>query len=135
MILPHAEGIEAPATAWVLDRRVSLVWPTGPALPATDEPGIGLILGEFQGSLNPGFFEKVIGPGTTVEPVRVGATTGYWISGDPHEIVYVGADGQPVFDSRRIVGDTLLWSVGDVTYRLECGLGRDAAVALAGTLR
>jgi hypothetical protein len=41
----------------------------------------------------------------------------------------------PVFDSRRIVGDTLLWARGGVTYRLESGLDRAAAIALAETLR
>jgi hypothetical protein len=49
--------------------------------------------------------------------------------------VFVGANGQPVFDSRRIVGDTLLWARDGVTYRLESGLDEAAAVALASTFR
>jgi hypothetical protein len=40
-----------------------------------------------------------------------------------------------VFDSRRIVGDTLLWARDGITYRLESALGMDAAVRLADTLR
>ena len=124
-----------PATAWSLDGRLSLVWPAGPGRPALREPGIGLILTEFRGSVDPGYFQKVLEPGTTIETVRVGSSTGYWISGEPHTIVFVNEHGDPVFDSRRIVGDTLLWADGDVTYRLETGLGRDAAIALAEALR
>ena len=135
VMLPPAAGVGAPAAAWILDGRLSLVWPSGPALPTTREPGIGLILAEFHGSINPGYFEKITEPGTTVEPAEVGGVTGYWISGTPHDLVFVDPSGVPVFDSRRIVGDTLLWARGGVTYRLESALDRAAAIALAETLR
>jgi hypothetical protein len=135
LVLPPAEPLGAPATAWLLDGRLSLVWPTGPDLPPLGEPRLGLILSEFRGTVNPGYFEKIIGPGTTVEPVTVDGLTGWWVSGAPHEIVYINASQQPVFDSRRIVGDTLLWSRDGLTYRLETSLGRAGAVALAETLR
>ena len=135
VVVPSAPGVGGPVSAWLLDGRLSLVWPAGPGLPVTREPGIGLILAEFRGSVEPGYFEKIVGPDTTVEPVAVDGVIGYWISGAPHELVFVDAHGQAVFDSRRIVGDTLLWARGDVTFRLESGLDRAAAVALAETLR
>lgn len=135
IVLPPDAMIGPPASTWLLDRRVSFVWPAGPALPPTSDPAIGLILTEFRGTLEPGYFQKVLGPGTTIETVRVRGTTGWWVSGAPHEFVYVDADGRPVFDSRRIVGDTLMWSDGTITYRLESGLDRAAAVALADSLR
>jgi hypothetical protein len=134
LALPVAAGVGSPATAWLLDGRLTLVWPSAPALPPTREAGIGLILAEFRGSINASYFEKIIEPGTTVEPAEVGGITGYWISGTPHTIVFVDPAGQPVFDSRRIVGDTLIWARGGVTYRLESGLDRAAAIALAATL-
>jgi hypothetical protein len=124
-----------PATAWILDGRVSLVWPTGTDLPPLGEPRLGLILTEFSGTVDPGYFEKILGTRTTVTPVHVRGVTGYWIAGDPHEIVYVNASDEPVFDSRRIVGNTLLWSDGGVTYRLEAALDRTGAIALADALR
>jgi hypothetical protein len=135
VVLPSATGVGPPAAAWLLDGRLSLVWPSGPALPTTREPGIGLILAKFRGSINPGYFEKITEPGTTVEPAEVGGVTGYWISGTPHQLVFVDPVGVPIFDSRRIVGDTLLWARDGVTYRLESGLDRAAAIALAETLR
>ena len=133
--LPRVPNGGGPAAAWLLDGRLSFVWPSGPNLPPTAEPGIGVLLSEFRGSLDPGYFEKVVGNGTTLTTVRVGDVTGYWLSGDPHEIVYVDANGNPFFDSRRSVADTLLWARGDVTYRLETGLGRAATIALAETMR
>ena len=132
--LPTGPGVGRPATAWLRDGRLTLVWATGPGLPSTGEPGVGLVLSEFRGSLEPGYFEKLLSQGTTIETIRIGDLTGYWISGAPHEIVYVDAHGDPVFDSRRSVGDTLLWARGDVTYRLETGLGRAAAVDLGATI-
>ena len=135
VVLPSAPGVGAPATAWLRDGRLSLVWATNPTLPASLEPRVGLLLGEFRGSLDPGYFLKIVGPDTAVTPVTVDGVTGYWISGAPHEIVFVGADGSPVFDSRRSVGDTLLWARGDVTYRLESGLDHEAALVLAESLR
>ena len=38
-------------------------------------------------------------------------------------------------ESRRWVGDVLLWADGPITYRLETSLGRDAAIAIAETLQ
>lgn len=135
IVLPPDAALGPPASAWLLDRRVSFVWPAGPALPPTGDPAIGLILSEFRGTLEPGYFEKILGPDTTIEAVRVRGATGWWVSGAPHEFVYVDADGQPAFDSRRIVGDTLMWSDGTITYRLESGLDRAAAIGLAESLR
>jgi hypothetical protein len=124
-----------PLAAWSLDGRISLVWPDGASLPATREPGIGLILGQFRGSINTGFFEKILQPGTEISAVLVEGEVGWWISGEPHELIFLDAAGQPVFESHRVVGDTLIWARGDVTYRLESGLGRAGAVALAESLR
>jgi hypothetical protein len=135
IVLPTAPGIGSPETAWIRDGRPSFVWPASLALPATREPGVGLILSEFRGSLQPEYFQKVLNADTTLTPVAVGDVTGYWISGAPHEIVFIDPYGQVVFDSRRIVGDTLIWARGDVTYRLESGLDRAAAIALAESLR
>jgi hypothetical protein len=133
--LPTAPGVGSPASAWLQVGRLSLVWPGGGTLPATREPGVGLILSEFRGSIDSGYFQKVLGPDTKITAVSVDGVTGYWISGAPHEIVFVDPNGYPVFDSRRIVGETLLWARGDVTYRLESGLDQAAAIALADSLR
>ncbi len=133
--LPSALDLGAPETAWLLDGRLSLVWPAGAALPRLEEPRIGLILAEFRGSVDDGYFQKILEPGTQIIPVTVEGTTGWWISGEPHSLVFVDPNGRPVFDTRRIVGDTLMWARDGMTYRLESALGMDGAVRLAESLR
>lgn len=133
--LPTAPDLGAPETAWLLEGRLSFVWRTSPTLPALPEPGVGLLLSEFRGSLDPGYFGKILRQGTTITPVTVGGVRGYWIAGAPHEIIYINDEGDPAFDSRRSVGDTLLWARGDVTYRLESDLGREATIVIAETIR
>jgi hypothetical protein len=113
--------------------QVSLVWTTRDDLPATLEPGVGLLLTEFLGSVDPAYYGKAVGAGTTVEPVVVGGRPGYWLSGGPHFFFYSGPNGE-VQDDRRWVGDALLWSDGDVTYRLESALGRAATIRIAQSL-
>jgi hypothetical protein len=127
-----------PDTAWIDPTKagqVTLVWRTRPDLPATFDPRIGMLLGQFNGLLDPGMINKFVDSGTRVERVRVRGNPGFWISGDPHFFFYETADGGVVDDSRRWVGDTLLWTEGGLTYRLETALGRDTAIRIAESLR
>jgi hypothetical protein len=114
--------------------QVSLVWASRPDIPATLEPGVGLLMTEFLGSVDSGFFGKVVGSGTTVDAVLVDGQRGYWLSGAPHFFFYESPGGI-VQDDRRWIGDALLWSDGPVTYRLESALGRDATIRIAESLR
>jgi hypothetical protein len=126
-----------PDSAWIDSTKggqVSLVWRSRPGLPATLDPTVGMLLGELNGRLDQGMITKMVDSGTTVEQVRVGGNPGYWISGDPHFFFYEDANGQFVNDSRRWVGDTLLWTEGGTTYRLETAQGRDAAIRIAESL-
>jgi hypothetical protein len=113
--------------------QVTLVWAARQDLPATLEPGVGMLLSQFRGQVEEGFFTKALDGGTSVERLPVGDGKGYWLTGDPHFIFWKGPDGF-VDDSRRWVGDVLLWAEGDITYRLETSLGRDRAVGLAESM-
>lgn len=127
-----------PDTAWIDPRKagqVALVWRTRPDLPATNEPGVGMLLGQFNGRLDDGMTTKMIDSGTKVERVLVGENPGFWITGDTHFFFYEDANGLFIDDSRRWVGDALLWTEGGLTYRLEIALGREAAIRLAESLR
>ena len=114
--------------------QVALVWAERPDLPASLDPGVGLILMSFDGRLHPSFATKVIGSGTALERVRVDGDPGFWISGSPHFFFYESADSTFIEDSRRWIGDALIWSDGTTTWRLESALGRDAAVRIATSL-
>ena len=138
IILPSDTRLGAPDLIWLDDvGRVTMLWLARPGLTTIVEPGISLIVTEFPVHMDEGYFQKILGGGTTIETVKVGASTGYWITGDPHEFVYVGPGptGEPTFENRRLVGDTLAWSVDDVTYRLETSLGKDEAIRVAESMR
>jgi hypothetical protein len=134
--LPTDPALGSPDAAYVDPTRggqVALVWAAGPGLPDTIEPGVGLVLTAFRGAVGDGFFTKVINLDTTVRPVRVDGRRAYWLSGDPHFLFYDGPDGF-VSDSRRWVGDALIWADGPITYRLETSLGADRAVGIATSM-
>jgi hypothetical protein len=135
--LPTDPAIGPPNAVYV-DRvrgnQVAFVWAASDALPETREPGIGLILMRFDGTIDDGFRQKLIGEGTTVEPVSVGGKRGFWVSGEAHFFFYIREDGGVIDDGRRWVGDALAWTDATITYRLESGLGRDASIALAESL-
>ena len=109
-------------------------------LPRADRPavptgGVVGLLTEFRGHLDAGFFQKLVGAGTTVEAVRVGAADGYWLSGAPHEFFYVNPDGTADAETIRLAANTLVWSAAGITYRFESALPRGPAVALAASMR
>jgi hypothetical protein len=135
--LPNDLDLGPPDAAWIDDLKggqVTLLWATRDGLPATSERDVGLLLSQFRGTMDSGFFNKLISAETVVEPVRVTGNQGYWLSGDPHVFFWEGPDGF-VDDPRRWVGDVLLWSDGSITYRLETSFGRDEAIRIAESMR
>lgn len=133
--LPDDPSIGAPDAVYVgAVRQVSLVWAPAANLPPTESGGVGLLITEYDGRVDAGYFEKLVDSDAVVEEVSVGGDRGYWISGPPHFFYFIDRSGQGVEDSRRVVGDTLVWASDGVTYRLESSLGRDEAIRLAETL-
>lgn len=132
---PLDEAIGPFAATYLTAGRLSMVWTPGPTLPATETPSVGLVLTQFRGTVDPGFFGKIVGPGTTVDRVDVAGSAGYWVSGDLHFFFYSDPQGRIVEESRRFVGDTLVWTEGGVTYRLETATGLERALEIATSLR
>ncbi|HEY7131700.1 MAG TPA: hypothetical protein VH440_05580 [Candidatus Limnocylindrales bacterium] len=136
ILLPADDRLGPPDAVWIDEHgRVSLVWLARPGIPASEESGLGVVVSEFPGHIEEGYFQKLLDAGSTIQPVTVRGERGYWIAGRPHEFVYVNPSNDPTFDDRRLVGDTLAWSDGDVTYRVESALGLDEAVRIADGLR
>jgi hypothetical protein len=113
----------------------SMVYLPGAGRPTVPGHGVAALLSEFRGHLEAGYFQKLAGAGTTVEPVRVGNVAGYWLAGTPHEFFYVNPDGTVDTETVRLATNTLLWSAAGVTYRFESGLSRDMAIAIAASMR
>ena len=97
-------------------RVVSLIYGAGPGRPAANLDGVAVRLDEFDGTLGP-VFEKFLG-GAGVQRVSVNGGSGAWVNG-PHEVLYLGRDGQIRQQSARLSARTLIWQRGNVTLRLE----------------
>lgn len=116
--------------------RVALVYASRPGLPALASTRVGAVLTQFEGRPEAAALGKVIGAGTSLTSVRVGGEAGYWIEGDPHPFVdLLDSDGRWRRDRVRLAGNTLLWTRGDVTLRLESALDRASALRLAESIR
>jgi hypothetical protein len=113
---------------------VSLVYRAGPGLPASPQTRVGLLVIEFDGTVNPEFIRKVVFEGGHVQDVTVSGEPGYWIGGS-HQIVLVNRDGEPFQESRRLAGHTLVWQHGAVTLRIEGGFDRARALEIARSFR
>lgn len=127
------ERLGPPDEVYTMNRRVTLVWRSDAGLPrmASD---IGLLVTQFPGTVEPGFYEKQVTSGTTVVPVRVGSSPGYWLEGAPHTLVYRDPSGAFLEETRRTVGDALIFRRGELTFRIESALGREETIALATSL-
>jgi hypothetical protein len=132
---PSAAGDPARAFVGLPAGAVNLVWAPSDERPEIADSGIGLLLTAMPGTTDAGGMSKQATGGTTVQLVRVGDQAAYWIEGEPHEVVITDRNGDFVYDSSRLAGNTLIWTDGAVTYRLESALDRDEAIDLASTLR
>lgn len=112
---------------------VSLVYQPSPDLPKTKETGVGLLITQFEGRLNPDLVKKEVGVTSTVQPVDIG-DGGYWLEGAPHTIMFLDAHGQIQEDTIRLAGNTLVWEEDAVSYRLESSLDLDEALKLARSM-
>lgn len=92
----------------------------GLSVPAFDDLPVGVVVDEFDGSLDPQLLTKLLSEDTGIQRVEVEGLPGLWIDGAPHELVIRDASGEVV--SRRFAGNTLLWQDGDTIRRVE-GLG------------
>lgn len=81
------------------------------------------------------FLKKLASPETRVEEVDVDGVRGFLLTGEPHVVLLLDADGEVVEESARLARDVLVWERGGVAYRLEGDLTRDEALELARSLR
>lgn len=114
--------------------KISLLYRARGDLPAIAGTDVGLLLTEFGGGIEPGFFGKGVTPETQIEPVAVNGAAGYWITGGLRGFGYRGADGSFRFEDVRVTGNTLLWERDGVIYRLETSLPKDDALRIAASV-
>jgi hypothetical protein len=116
-------------------KAVALVWLPRADLPVAAETGVGALVIEFPGTVQPDLFMKMLGPDATLESVQVNANPGYWISGKPHGFFFLDSRGNPREDTFRLARDVLIWNQGSLVVRIESALGKENTLALAATMK
>jgi hypothetical protein len=91
----------------------------------------GILVQVLDARLEAPIIGKAAGPGVRIERVR----GGYFLSGAPHGVGYIGSDGVPVVEGQRLAGNTLIVERGRVLIRVEGPLSRDRALRIADATR
>lgn len=113
---------------------VSLVYAHAAGVNPSALTGVAVLVTEARGRVDERYFQKTLGPDSTVEQVTVGGHSGYWISGHPHEFAFVTADGSVEAETLRLATNTLLIDVDGTLVRIEGDMTKDQVLAIAGTL-
>ncbi|HET9848219.1 MAG TPA: hypothetical protein VFR68_06665 [Candidatus Dormibacteraeota bacterium] len=113
---------------------VALAYKPRPGIPAVRETGLGVLVSEFRGDLNPDFLLKTIGPDTRLEETSVHGDAAWWLEGQPHEVIVKASPGTYQTETLRLASSTLIWSHNGVTYRIESGLSKADAMRIAAGL-
>lgn len=116
------------------DGEVTLVYAARQGMPAAGETGVGVLITEARGAVNSEYFGKMIGPGTTIEPVTIAGGSGYWIAGAPHVFVFMDRAGEVRFETLRLATNTLLVNKGGTVIRIEGNLTKAQALEIAASL-
>jgi hypothetical protein len=137
---PPADRVLGPPDAVFLDPSlaggmVSMVWTARPDLGPAGPSGVGLLISQFDGSVNPGGFQKLVDQGVGIEEVSVAGAPGWWLHGATHLFLRGTGTGAeyPVVET-RLAGDTLVWERDGLTYRLEGSLGLERALEIAASI-
>ncbi len=85
------------------------------------------------GTVEPELFTKLIGSDVQIRTVEVAGAPAYWITGDPHVLMYVDESG--AVREARPAADTLVWQRGADIVRLEGDLLLDRALEVATSVR
>lgn len=132
---PDAVYVKLEADGGPSQGEVTLVYATAPGVGASAVTGVAVLVTEARGSVNATYFEKMLGPQATVEPVSLRGHSGYWISGHPHDFLFVGSDGKTQDDTLRLATKTLILDVDGTVVRIEGDMSKDQALTTAGSLR
>jgi hypothetical protein len=113
---------------------VTLVYKSRPGLKTSGQTGVAVLVTEASGTVETQFFVKMLGDGTTMEPVTVNGHQGYWISGQPHIFVFLDAGGQFRVETMRLATNTLLIDDNGTVIRIEGDLTKAQALEMADSL-
>lgn len=144
ILLGSPPVLGAPLAAFVRgtppDAVVTVAYGRTPAIPAGSlapvDAGrpVAILVTELPGTTDGAYLQKLLPPGTTIDAVRVGGHDGFWIAGEPHELLYVAPNGDVVSEPARLAGNVLAWNDGAVTFRIEGASDLATAQEIAAAL-
>jgi hypothetical protein len=127
VLVPDEEGFEQPDAVYVD--------PFAPGQPVALVYGSlsrpRLLVLEFRAA--PLFRKALLGE-TRVEQVTVDGAPGLWIEGPRHEFFYQTLEREPIRDTQRLAGNTLLWTRGPLTLRIEGDFSKAEAIRIAESM-
>lgn len=137
VLVPRSPRLGEPDAVYLhptaADGMVSLVYGEREGI-AAGADGVAVLVTEFRADVDETLVKKVAESGSTVERVRVGVPSGYWISGRPHVFLYRLPSGEIAEEQMRLVGNTLIWQREGLLLRLESDLSLRDAIELAESI-
>lgn len=109
--------------------RIEVVERIAPDLVPDTAPPTDLIIETLPGQLDDGLYVKLVESGVQITQVSVAGRLGYWITGEPHVLMYRDADGD--VREARMAADALVWQDGQVIRRIEGDITLDRALEIA----
>jgi hypothetical protein len=124
-----------PSTLVTAAYAASAAMPAPTGAPVAGGLPVAILVMELPGSTDVIYLQKVLPPGTTIEPVTVDGHPGFWIAGQPHELLYVTPNGTIVSEPARLASNVLVWNDGALTIRIEGAADLATARGIAASLR
>lgn len=136
-VVSPPESLGTPAAYLLVNQwgaQVSYAYPASTAFPEVGDTGAGLLISQLQGTTNDSFIRKLLDPGSTLEVVDIDGAAGFWIAGQPHGFMYMAPDGTFHEERIRLAGNVLIWTLSDITYRIESVLPLDRVLEIGREL-
>ena len=130
---PDEVYLQLPPTGPALGE-VTLVYKARPGIPVAGQTGVAVLITEARGSVNKDLFAKILGGGTTIDPVTVAGHQGYWVAGSPHVFFFLDANGNFRDETMRLATNTLILDEGGTVVRIEGNLTKAQAEQIAASL-
>jgi hypothetical protein len=120
LLLPQKPKLGKPDEVYAseISRKEGVVLVYRGGLPPLGDTGIGLVLTEVPGDLEPAYLREKTTVRSELESVSVNGGPGYWRSA-----------------GHRLPGHVLLWKQGGVALRLEADVQREQAIRIAESVR
>lgn len=131
-----ARGLPKPDQTFFLHQgdavAITLAYRHVPGLGPTANTGFALVITEFFDAGRP-LFTKILHTGATADVVTVHGNRGVFLDG-PQEIITIDRADVTRAVLPRTSANTLIWSEGPTTYRIEADVDRAGALRLADLL-